>query len=294
MDYIKAITQQVKKKLGELNEIEIVSIAIFGSMARQEADESSDVDLMIVAENIPQKRIHRIPEIIKIKRQFSSSIPLDILLVSKNECLLNFRNHNPLYLDITLDAKIIYDDDDFLNKLIAETHEYILANGIYRTNDSWSFPVKQRVATRLSETTNEEWALAWLSDGKRDLLAALHLLKASLFEKSVYHCQQAVEKGTKAILAAWGKFRRTHAVADILRNECEDQDIGEWKKCIIEIADIGDTIEPHVSLSRYPELANGTLWLPYEEYDAEIATEYLEKAKIVMKTSEKFIEWWFE
>jgi HEPN domain-containing protein len=196
-------------------------------------------------------------------------------------------------MDIALDAEIIYDNGDFLANLVAETREYINEHNIIRDGDSWSFPVKEHVATTLSEVTNKEWALAWLADGKRNLLAASHLLDAELFEKSVYHCQQAVEKGIKAILAAWGKFRRSHIVADILGAESDKQDLGEWKEKIMEIVDIGNTIEPHVSLSRYPELANGTIRIPHKEYDAAIAMEYLKKAKIVMKTSEEFIQWWF-
>ena len=219
-------------------------------------------------------------------------MPLDILLVSKDECQLNFRNHNPLYLDIAFDAEIIY-DTGFLENLIKEIREYVDSNHIRRGVDSWTFPVEERKVTNLSGISNKEWALVWLSDGKRDLLAASHLLEATLFEKFVYHCQQAVEKGTKAILAAWGEFRKKHFVADVLREECKKRELGEWEEKLIAIADIGDKTEPQVSLSRYPGLTNDTLWLPYEEYDADIAKEYLKSAEFVIKTSEEFIEWWF-
>ena len=82
-------------------------------------------------------------------------------------------------------------------------------------------------------------------------------------------------------------------MADALREECNKRELGEWKEKLIEIADIGDKTEPQVSLSRYPGLTNDTLWLPYEEYDAAIAKEYLQNAKIVFKIGEEFIDWWF-
>ena len=93
-------------------------------------------------------------------------------------------------------------------------------------------------------------------------------------------------------------------MADALREECNKRELGEWKEKLIEIADIGDKTEPQVSLSRYPPpapperggypgLTNDTLWLPYEEYDAAIAKEYLQNAKIVFKIGEEFIDWWF-
>lgn len=73
-------------------------------------------------------------------------VPLDILLVSKEECEYNFRNHNPLYLNIAIDGRIIY-DANFLERLIEETKEYIKTNNIRRGDGSWSFPVKDRVVT---------------------------------------------------------------------------------------------------------------------------------------------------
>ena len=292
MKDILSISHEIREKAKNLGGIEIVSLAIFGSAARRENHADSDVDVLVVAEGIAKKRIQRIPDIVKIKKAFNLGLPLDILLVSKDECQLNFRNHNPLYLDIALDAEIIY-DTGFLENLIEETREYIDSNNIRRGVDSWSFPVEERTVTNLSEISNKEWALVWLADGKRDLLAASYLFDAELFEKSVYHCQQAVEKVTKAILAAWGEFRKKHFVADVLREECKKRELGEWEEKLIAIADIGDKTEPQVSLSRYPGLTNNTLWLPYEEYDADIAKEYIEKAEIVFKIGKEFIDWWF-
>lgn len=293
IEYTQSIFHQIREKARKLSGIRIISLAVFGSTARGESDADSDIDLLAVAEGISEKRIQRIPDIVRIKRQLDLESPLDVLLVSKDECRWNFRNHNPLYLDIALDAEIIYDDTGFLKELMDETREYIDSNNIRRGVGSWSFPVKERIATELSRVTNKEWSLAWLADGKRDLLAASHLLQAALFEKSVYHCQQAVEKSIKAILVAWGEFRKTHLVADILRKECGKRDLGEWKKKLAEIADIGDATEPHVSLSRYPGLTNGVLWLPGEEYDAGVAKDYIEKAELVIKATDEFIKWWF-
>ncbi len=145
----QTIAQQIRRKLDGLKGIEIISLAIFGSTARQENDSDSDLDLLVVAEGIAEKRVQRIPDMIMIKQQLDLRVPLDILLVSKEECQLNFKNHNPLYLDIALDAGIICDDSGFLKSLIEETREYIDKNNIHRDDDSWSFPVKQRTATVL-------------------------------------------------------------------------------------------------------------------------------------------------
>lgn len=93
---------------------------------------------MIVADGIPNDIVQRIPDIVRIKRTFDLRIPLDILLVSKDECQSNFRNHNPLYLDIAIDGKIIY-DTGFLETLMRETRKYISSSGIRHSDGSWSF-----------------------------------------------------------------------------------------------------------------------------------------------------------
>ena len=149
IEHIQNISRQIKKKVRKLSGIEIVSLAIFGSVARRENSADSDIDLLIVAEGIAKKRIQRIPDMIKIKRELNLEFPPDILLVSKDECQSNFRNHNPLYLDIAFDAEIIYDDTGFLKNLIEETREYVNSNNIRRGVSSWSFPVKERTVTEL-------------------------------------------------------------------------------------------------------------------------------------------------
>ena len=287
------ISNSIKDKIKELKEIDVISVAIFGSSIRSGEYIGSDIDLLIVAEGIPDDVINRIPDIVRIKRTLNLGLPLDILLVSKDECQSNFRNHNPLYLGITNDAEIIY-DEGFLDHLISETKEYIKSNKIIHSDGSWSFPVQDRTITYLSSVSNKEWALSWLADGKRDLLAASHLLDVALYEKSVYHCQQAVEKAIKAVLAVWGEFKKSHFVAETLKSECENRQLNDWKEKLLKIADIGDSTEPQVSLSRYPRLVNDAIWRPYEKYNESIAKEYIKNARFAIETTGEFIEWWFK
>ena len=119
--YMQSISRQIREKIKNLSGIKIISIAIFGSVARHEDSADSDIDLLVVAEGIAKKRIQRIPDMIRIERELDPKSPVDVLLVSKEECQSNFRNHNPLYLDIAFDAEIIYDDTGFLEKLMEET-----------------------------------------------------------------------------------------------------------------------------------------------------------------------------
>ena len=149
IEYIQSISHQITERVRNLSGIKIISLAIFGSVARRENGADSDIDLLVVAEGIAKKRIERIPDMIRIKRELDLESPLDILLVSKDECQSNFRNHNPLYLDIAFDAEIVYDNTDFLENLMGETRKYVDSHGIRRGVSSWSFPVKDRIVAKL-------------------------------------------------------------------------------------------------------------------------------------------------
>ena len=78
--YMQSISQQIKEKVKDLSGIEIVSLAIFGSVARDENEADSDIDLLVVAEGIAEKRIQRIPDMVKMEGELDLESPLDILL----------------------------------------------------------------------------------------------------------------------------------------------------------------------------------------------------------------------
>lgn len=69
--------------------------------------------------------------------------------MTPEETISNFRNHNPLFLDIAVDGVIIIDNGKFLNNLINETRDYLEKSGIKRLKDGWEFPVKRGVPTIL-------------------------------------------------------------------------------------------------------------------------------------------------
>jgi uncharacterized protein len=121
---------------------------LFGSQVKAYHTQDSDIDLLVVAENINPKLHRRKEEKMAIKRLFPGK-PLDLLLLSPAEVISNFTNHNPLFLDIAEDGIIIDDKENFLSDLIKETREYIRVKGIKRIEDGWQFPVAYRAAAFL-------------------------------------------------------------------------------------------------------------------------------------------------
>lgn len=143
-DIKKALITEGKKSLP----FDIVAALLFGSWAKGSEAPDSDIDLLIVADGINTKRHRRGIEIAYIKHCLPG-LSLDILLLTMEEALSNFRNHNPLFLDIAEEGIIILDKDNLLKDLLLEIREYIRQRGIKRFGDGWIFPVEKGVPTYL-------------------------------------------------------------------------------------------------------------------------------------------------
>jgi hypothetical protein len=294
---MQQLTEHIRQVLSQsaagLKGFTITGAIVFGSVARGVQSKDSDADLLAVAESLHPKRNRRGGQIAQIKSMFPK-IPLDVLLLTQEEVVSNFRNHNPLFLDIAEDGIIILDKDDFLKDLISEAKTYIRTRGIKRFGDGWVFPVKKGVAVPLSRVTNRDFAESMSLDARRDYEIGLTLTKGGYFDKAVYHFQQSVEKAVKAVLISQGVFQKTHFVGSILEGMINEMDASEAsKERLKELARISINMEPEVSLSRYPGIIKDALWIPYKEYSREDAEEAMDKANIELKVAEDFLADWF-
>ena len=271
----------------------VVGAVIFGSRARGRETASSDIDLLLVCDGIPTKPHRRGEEIASIKKHLPA-LALDILLLTPPEVESNFRNHNPLFLDIAAEGVVLIDDREWLQNLIQEIRQYIQQKGLKKTDHGWVFPVTPGTPTYLSKVTNKDFSLAMMKDGERDYSIGQSLMEGNYFDKAVYHFQQAVEKCVKSILIAMGIFEKTHFVGGVLRANLSANIVpSEWREELTKLAEISEGIEPEVSLSRYPGIIQDRLWLPFEEYEKEDAEKAKEKAAHVLTTAKRFIDQWF-
>ncbi len=196
----------------ETSPINIKAAAIFGSLPKMKQNEDSDIDILLISDNVDPRRHKRGKEIAAIKEWLALDIPMDIVLLTTKECISNFRNHNPLFLDIAWEGIILLDEVDFLKSLVEETKAHILEKKIVKLEDGWIFPVPYRASALLSKVSNKEFAIAMLKDGERDLEIGINILEDGYFDKAVCHFQQSVEKAVKAILICFGIFKKTHYI----------------------------------------------------------------------------------
>ena len=286
--------EKIKKRLAS-SPIKIIAAIIYGSWAKGVQTEDSDLDMLIISNEINPKKHKRGREIAQIKEWLSLGLSLDILLLKTDECISNFRNHNPLFLDIACEGMILIDQNNFLKNLMDETRDYILQRKLEKLTDGWKFPVLYREETFLSEVSNKDFAVVMLTDGDRDFNIGMSLIRECFYDKAVYHFQQAVEKSVKAVLISFGEFKKTHYVGEVLTDRLKVMELEQdWKDKLSIIAKISDEIEPEVTWSRYPGIDRGTLWVPYQEYTLEDAMEVKEKSENVLKVAKDFIQWWFK
>ncbi len=290
---IEEIKNKIIQKIPS-SPIAIITAVLYGSWTIKEQTKDSDIDLLIISNDINPKRQRRGKEIASIKEHLFFGYPFDILLLTPEECISNFENHNPLFLDIASEGIILKDTEDFIKNLMDETKRYIVQKGLIKHPDGWSFPVLFREATLLSEVSNRDFATAMVTDGEHDYEIGIHIMEKGYYDKAVYHFQQAVEKAIKAVLISLGEFKRTHFVGDILIDKLQRIELDPaWKDKLHDIAKISDEVETEVTWSRYPGIDAGKLWIPSEEYSIDDANEIKEKSEKVIRIANDFISWWF-
>jgi predicted nucleotidyltransferase len=141
------VVEALRQGLGEA----LLGVVLFGSRARGDALETSDWDLLIVAENLPEKALARrlfLKQLLPIPCRGAVSI----LARTPAE----FTAHLPsLYLDIAQDGRILYDPTGFVTKKLTFLRRLIRQLGLSRetttAGDVW----------RWQSEPPADWRSAW-------------------------------------------------------------------------------------------------------------------------------------
>lgn len=146
--------QQARRLLAALLDEQgerLVSFVLFGSVARGEAVPGSDLDVLIVVDGLPGARHERFALVARaldrVRRKhgplLASDEPFDWspILLTRDEA----RDHSPVYLDMTLDARILHDRDGFFRHVLEGLGARMRALGSRRVmlaDGSWYWDLK--------------------------------------------------------------------------------------------------------------------------------------------------------
>jgi HEPN domain-containing protein len=112
-----------------------------------------------------------------------------------------------------------------------------------------------------------------------DLKSAKLELDGKVFNNSIYHSQQAVEKAVKALLILHNQFVETHFVADRIKGLVDDK-----------VVECTKSLEKNWVITRYPFRRKTEIWSPRKAFTEADAIEALEKARFVVNEIGKILK----
>jgi predicted nucleotidyltransferase len=128
----------------------LVSLVLFGSVARGSSGPESDIDLLVVAEGLPDGRVPRAHDFSAIERSLAADLAearragwaVELSPVFKTPA--EVRQGSALFLDMVDDARILEDRDAFMRHALTALRGRLAALGarrIWRGN-AWYWDLK--------------------------------------------------------------------------------------------------------------------------------------------------------
>lgn len=149
-DAIRPLLDCLRTRCQEHYGDRLISLVVFGSAARGTAGPESDIDVLVVADGLPDGRVARVREFLAVEREMSSdlatarragwSVELSPAFKSPDEV----RAGSPLFLDMVEDALYLTDRDGFLHGALDALRSRLAALGarrVWRAN-AWFWDLK--------------------------------------------------------------------------------------------------------------------------------------------------------
>jgi predicted nucleotidyltransferase len=143
---LRAAVEAAVQAWSDLLGARLVSLVLFGSVARGDARESSDIDLLVIAEDLPRslaerrRPLRQAWERVKTERGLP---PVEWNLVAKTPVEAAY--HSPLYLDIVEDGILLVDRGGFFQRVLDAMRARMQALGsrrVYLPDGSWYWDLK--------------------------------------------------------------------------------------------------------------------------------------------------------
>jgi len=144
---VRRLTELLSARFGE----KLVSIVVFGSVARGVAKRDSDIDVLLVCEDF-EKSMHRTDKLVDVILQLWSEEkkPLDEQVWIQFHPLRpeEAEKNRPIYLDMIEDGVIIYDRNGFMENVLKRLEKRLQELGskkVYLPDGSWYWVLKPSI-----------------------------------------------------------------------------------------------------------------------------------------------------
>jgi len=223
-------------------------IILFGSAARGDTDEYSDLDLIVIKKT-DQRFVQRLVEA-------GSFIPLDlsvdILVYTPEEFRAMIDQENPFMEQALKDGKVLYE------KTAGGQGRQVVA--------LWQHPVQKG---RAFVKRPLETARRWLAQAEHNLRTAQVMLENNLWAMACFHAEQTAQLALKAFLYGRGRRHITiHSVRE-LAQQCasEDSDFSLF-------VGYGTFLDRYYLATRYPDVLPEPA-VPFESFTEQEARQAL-------------------
>ncbi|MBI4769477.1 MAG: nucleotidyltransferase domain-containing protein [Chloroflexi bacterium] len=136
----------------------LLGVILYGSHARGEPREGSDVDLFVIARNLPARRYERAARLHRLLREIEDAPSFSVLGKTPEE----FERYFPsLYLDLGLDGVVLFDRDGYTAERLGRIRQIIAQAGLFREQDNGNMYWNWKKPPR------RHWEITW--EGYRDI-----------------------------------------------------------------------------------------------------------------------------
>lgn len=242
---VAPMVQQVVEQLAGYNPERII---LFGSRARGDAREHSDIDLLVIKETAlprPQRAIECRKHLTR-----GPGVDVEILVNTPAEIQKSIESRNPFIAAIFTDGIVVYD-----------------------RHSPYGAPM---LRSQIKEPTMESrltHGQSWTENAEMELASARSLLEFGNASSSCFHSQQAAEKALKGFLIYQGRpLERTHSVVE-LAAMCVQED-EEFANC----TEAARALNAMYIDTRYPDVETHE----FKGYETAEAERALSNAQMVV------------
>lgn len=153
---LKPIVQTLKSKFNE----NLVSIILFGSHARAQSKKYSDIDLLVILDELNQSQLEKNELEFELSWEWQEKYnkKIDLILMSREDALANFKVHSPLFSTLVLGVKIYYDKQQFFLKSYTSFLDEMKQQKYYYTDSNATWDLSQKATDLLNSPENSsEW-----------------------------------------------------------------------------------------------------------------------------------------